>query len=78
MEKPADHPNFMDLLNKESKAVYKNAKCHKDLISAEGLKVLDRVQFERKGFFCVDQDSDVSKNKIVWNRIVGLQDKGKK
>ena len=68
----------MDYLNKDSKKVYKNAKCHKDLISGEGLKVLDRLQFERKGFFCVDEDSDIKENKIVWNRIVGLQDKGKK
>lgn len=76
--KPADHPDFMQILNKDSKHVYKNAKCHVDLLAGEGLKVLDRYQFERKGFFCVDKDSDFANKKIVWNRIVGLQDKSKK
>ena len=47
----------MDYLNKDSKKVHKNAKCHKDLIGK--LKVMDRLQFERKGFYIVDQDSDI-------------------
>ena len=42
----------MEYLNKDSKKVY-NSKYHKDLL-ANGLKKMDRVQFERKGFFVVD------------------------
>lgn len=62
----------MDYLNKESKKVFKNVKCHKD--SLNGLKVLDRFQFERKGYFVVDKDSDFANGKIVWNKIVETQD----
>lgn len=77
VEKPNDYPNYIDYLNPISKTVYKNTKCHKDIL--KNIKILERVQFERKGFFAVDQDSDLKNNKIVWNKIVGLiQDKNKK
>jgi glutaminyl-tRNA synthetase len=33
---------------------------------------MDRFQFERLGYFCVDQDSD--RSKLVLNRTVGLKD----
>ena len=36
------------------------------------LKVLDRVQFERLGYFCVDKDS--TDEKIVFNRTATLKD----
>ncbi len=72
VEKPANEPNFLEYLNKESKKVFKNAKCHKQLLN--GLKVLDRFQFERKGYFVVDKDSDLANGKIVWNKIVETQD----
>lgn len=62
----------MDFLNKDSKTVYSNAKCHKDLLP--NLKELDRFQFERKGYFVVDKDSDFEKKTIVWNKIVETQD----
>lgn len=71
-EKPASEDNFMDFLNKDSKTVYSNAKCHKDLLP--NLKELDRFQFERKGYFVVDKDSDFEKKTIVWNKIVETQD----
>jgi glutaminyl-tRNA synthetase len=35
-------------------------------------KVGDRVQFERLGYFIVDQDS--TEDKLVFNRIVSLRD----
>ena len=64
-------------MNPISKTVYKNTKCHRDIL--KNIKILERVQFERKGFFVVDEDSDLKNNKIVWNKIVGLvQDKNKK
>lgn len=62
----------MDYLNKDSKKVYTNVKCHKELLG--NLKVLDRLQFERKGYFVVDKDSDLANGKIVWNKIVDTQD----
>lgn len=65
----------MNYLNKDSKKVYKNVKCHKDLL--KGLKVLDRFQFERKGYFVVDKDSDIENGRIVWNKIVETQDNTK-
>lgn len=71
-EKPASEDNFMDFLNKDSKTVFSNAKCHKDLLP--NLKELDRFQFERKGYFVVDKDSDFEKKTIVWNKIVETQD----
>jgi len=71
-EKPASEANFMNFLNQDSKIVHKNAKCHKDLL--KNLKVFDRFQFERKGYFVVDKDSDIGNGKIVWNKIVETQD----
>jgi hypothetical protein len=62
----------MDYLNKDSKKIYKNVRCHTDILN--GLKVIDRFQFERKGYFVVDKDSDIANNKIVWNKIVETQD----
>ena len=32
-------------------------------------------QFERKGFFCVDKDSDIANGKIIFNETVGLVDR---
>jgi len=42
------------------------------------LKVFDKFQFERQGFFSVDPDSDIKAKKIVFNRTVSLkEDAGK-
>jgi glutaminyl-tRNA synthetase len=41
--------------------------------SVVDLKALDRVQFERVGFYCVDPDTDVATGKYVFNRTVGLK-----
>jgi len=41
-------------------------------------KVLDKFQFERLGFFCVDRDSDLAKGNLIFNLTVGLkEDSGK-
>ncbi len=40
--------------------------------SLAGAKALDRVQFERLGYFCVDSDS--SGDKLVFNRTISLRD----
>lgn len=39
-------------------------------------KVLERFQFQRKGYFCVDKDS--TEEKLVFNRTVPLRDSWKK
>ena len=46
----------------------------------EKVNHLDRFQFERKGYFAVDYDTDVEKSKYVFNLIINLtesKDKGK-
>ena len=40
--------------------------------SLKNSKVLDRFQFQRLGYFCVDKDT--SENKLVFNRTVPLRD----
>lgn len=42
--------------------------------SVYDLKALDRVQFERVGFYCVDPDTDAASNKFVFNKTVGLKE----
>ena len=37
-----------------------------------GLNNESKFQFERKGFFSIDKDSDIANEKIVWNMTVGL------
>jgi glutaminyl-tRNA synthetase len=69
--------NYLDYLNQDSLKVLKNIKCQKDILV--GLTKDSRFQFERKGFFSIDKDSEIENQKIVWNLTVGLADsKGKK
>jgi hypothetical protein len=37
----------------------------------------DRFQFERKGFFCLDKESDIANGKLIWNETVGLVERKK-
>lgn len=67
--------NYLDYLNKDSEKVYKNVKVHNGLL--DGLSLNSRFQFERKGFFCLDKDSDVANGKIIWNETVGLVERKK-
>jgi glutaminyl-tRNA synthetase len=67
-------------INKNSLTVVNKALVWKNLAQ---VKHLDRFQFERKGYFAVDYDTDVSKGKYVFNLIVTLAEskektKGKK
>jgi len=61
-----------------------NLRIHSAVVdpSVVDLKPLDRIQFERLGFYCVDPDTDVENVKYVFNRTVGLKEsnwkKGKK
>ncbi len=40
--------------------------------SLKTAKVLDRFQFQRLGYFCVDKDT--TENRLVFNRTVPLRD----
>jgi len=75
-----DDPNkaegtWEEKINKDSLNEKLHAKMNKNLL---GAKHLDRFQFERQGFFCVDYDSDLQKGHYVWNKTVGLVDNAKK
>jgi glutaminyl-tRNA synthetase len=69
---------FTTYFNPESLVVKRNARVwnlHKDA------KVFDRFQFERVGYFCVDEDT--RPNNLIFNSIVTLKEsaaktKGKK
>jgi glutaminyl-tRNA synthetase len=67
--------NYLDYMNKDSEKVFKNVKVHKGLL--DGLSMDSRFQFERKGFFCLDKDSDIANGKLVWNETVGLVERKK-
>jgi glutaminyl-tRNA synthetase len=63
-----DGEDFTKNLNPDSLKVVE-ALCEPALAS---LKSLDKVQFERIGYFCVDSDSQPGK--LVFNRTVSLKD----
>ncbi|MDR3327190.1 MAG: glutamine--tRNA ligase/YqeY domain fusion protein [Prevotellaceae bacterium] len=65
--------DFRELLNTDSKRLLTNCKlepCLKDV------KPLERFQFQRLGYFCVDYDSTA--NHLIFNRTVSLKDSWKK
>lgn len=69
-EAPDGHKekDFKEFLNPDSLQII-NAFVEPNLKNAE---VLDRFQFQRLGYFCVDKDS--KKNQLVFNRTVPLRD----
>ena len=62
--------DFRELLNPDSLRVLPNAKIEPFL--AESAKVGDTFQFQRIGYFCVDEDS--TERHLVFNRTIGLKD----
>jgi glutaminyl-tRNA synthetase len=62
--------DFRELLNPDSLRVITDAKIEPFL--AETAKVGDTFQFQRIGYFTVDQDS--TKGHLVFNRTIGLKD----
>ena len=62
--------DFRELLNPDSLRVLTNAKIEPFL--AETAKVGDTFQFQRIGYFTVDQDTTAEK--LVFNRTIGLKD----
>lgn len=61
--------DFKEFLNPNSLEILNNCKLEAFLKDAE---VLNKYQFERKGYFCVDKDS--TKKKLIFNRTVTLKD----
>ncbi len=61
--------DFKEFLNPHSLEVLRNCRVEPAISS---LKVFDRFQFERLGYFCVD--SDTKENSFVLNRTVELRD----
>lgn len=69
---PSDVPEGSDWrsnINPNSLIVLSNCKLEPEL---KNLKVGDKVQFERQGYFCVD--TDTTPEKMVFNRTVTLKD----
>ncbi|MHC5136641.1 MAG: glutamine--tRNA ligase/YqeY domain fusion protein [Planctomycetota bacterium] len=64
-----DGQDFTANINPESLSVLAN--CKAEPAVAE-MKPLDRCQFERLGYFCMDPDS--TPEKLVFNKTVGLRD----
>jgi glutaminyl-tRNA synthetase len=71
VENPAGQKNadFKDFLNPNSLEVLTSCKVEPTL---QKLKPLDRFQFERQGYFCIDPDT--TGEKLIINRTVGLRD----
>ena len=63
-----DH-DYREFLNPDSLRIMKGCKVEPSLRSA---KPLDKFQFQRLGYFCVDYDS--TENNLVFNRTVSLKD----
>jgi glutaminyl-tRNA synthetase len=64
-----DEKDFKELLNSHSLEILENCLIEPELAKA---KVGDKFQFMRMGYFCVDPLT--TKDKIVFNRTVGLRD----
>lgn len=70
VENPADDErDFRELLNPDSLKVLKGCKMESYLKEAQ---IGDKFQFQRIGYFCVDQDS--TPDNMVFNRTVTLKD----
>jgi len=61
--------DFTSNINPESLKVIEN--CYVEPFIGQAV-IGDRFQFERQGYFCVDQDS--STGRLVFNRIASLKD----
>eukprot|EP01022_Parablepharisma_sp_SALTPOND_P019350 TRINITY_DN3287_c0_g1_i1.p2 TRINITY_DN3287_c0_g1~~TRINITY_DN3287_c0_g1_i1.p2 ORF type:complete len:769 (-),score=124.95 TRINITY_DN3287_c0_g1_i1:13395-15701(-) len=68
-------PKWKECINKNSLHVMNNALVWNHLAN---VKPLDRFQFERKGYFAVDYDTDSSKGRYVFNLIVTLAESKEK
>jgi len=70
VENPAvEEGDFKDYINTESLRIDNNALAEPSMVNA---KVSERFQFIRKGYFCLDSDSN--NENLVFNRTVALKD----
>lgn len=67
--------NLIDDLNPDSKKVYHSALVNKHMV--ENAKLDDKWQFERKGYYGIDIDTDLANKKYVFNQIISLKSKAK-
>jgi glutaminyl-tRNA synthetase len=67
---PAAEDDFYQVMNPESLITIEEAKVEPSLAEA---KPEHAFQFERQGYFCLDNDIE-SNDKLVFNRTVGLRD----
>ena len=65
----AQKGDYTEYLNKDSLKILKTCKIE---AAIKNLKAFDRFQFLRKGYFCIDPDTN--KGKIIINQTVGLRD----
>jgi len=70
IENPGTVDNWLDYINPDSLKIIENVKVEPSLKNA---KPLDKFQFERIGYFCVDSKYSTSE-KLVFNRTVTLKD----
>jgi glutaminyl-tRNA synthetase len=69
-EDPGSFDDFREALNPNSLTIIPNAKVERSLAEAASGTV---VQFERKGYFCVDS-KDSRPGALVFNLTIGLRD----
>jgi len=67
---PAAADDFQSVMNEDSLITVSNAKVEPSLVTA---KAEQAFQFERLGYFCLD-NKDVKGDKLIFNRTVGLRD----
>jgi len=70
IENPGAEEDFIKFLNKESLQILTN--CYAEL-SLKNAEPQSKYQFERLGYFCVDE-KDAKSGRPVFNRIVALRD----
>ncbi|MEW6195678.1 MAG: glutamine--tRNA ligase/YqeY domain fusion protein [Bacteroidota bacterium] len=70
VENPGAEENWLEKINPNSLEIIENAKIEPFLKNA---KPLDKLQFERNGYFCVDTKYTTN-DKLVFNRTVTLKD----
>lgn len=73
-EEDFDKTNFLEKLNPNSKIVLTGCKVEPEMLN---IKIEDRFQFLRHGYFIVDRDT-IEGEKLVFNRIVSLKSSWKK
>lgn len=68
-ENPSEDEDYTESLNPDSLKILKNCKIEEYI---DGFKQLDKFQFLRNGYFCMDKDSKPSH--LVFNRTITLKD----